>query len=64
MVFSSKVVAGEWRKSSYSGATNECVEAAGLDKGGAAVRDSKDPSVGQLAVSASSWAALTAALRA
>lgn len=62
-MFSFDAVVGAWRKSSYSGATNECVEAAGSIKGGAVVRDSKDPSVGHLIVDASSWEALTASLR-
>ena len=36
-----------WRKSSYSGGANDCVEVAELDEG-AAVRDSKDISRGPL----------------
>jgi hypothetical protein len=36
-----------WRKSSYSGGANDCVEVAELD-GHAAVRDSKDISRGSL----------------
>ena len=33
----------KWRKSSYSGQGNTCVEVAHLPDGGRAVRDSKDP---------------------
>ncbi|HEU0089611.1 MAG TPA: DUF397 domain-containing protein [Pseudonocardiaceae bacterium] len=32
-----------WRKSSYSGASGDCVEIAALADGGRAVRDSKNP---------------------
>jgi hypothetical protein len=51
-----------WRKSSYSGANGECVEAA-PDNSATAVRDSKDPSVGRLTIEAAAWAALTDILR-
>ncbi|WP_126636961.1 DUF397 domain-containing protein [Embleya hyalina] len=52
-----------WRKSSFSGAQSECVEIAPI-KNAMAIRDSKDPSVGNLAVGVSAWVALTASLRA
>ncbi|WP_406299681.1 DUF397 domain-containing protein [Embleya sp. NBC_00888] len=52
-----------WRKSTYSANQGDCVEVA-PGFAGVPVRDSKDPSVGCLVVGASSWAALTAALRA
>ncbi|TDQ53761.1 DUF397 domain-containing protein [Actinorugispora endophytica] len=51
-----------WRKSSYSGANNYCVEVAELP-GAAAVRDSKHPQVGQLSFAASEWRAFLAALK-
>ncbi|WP_424642883.1 DUF397 domain-containing protein [Embleya sp. AB8] len=50
-----------WRKSSYSGAQSECVEVAPIENA-TAIRDSKDPSVGTLAVNEISWAALTSFL--
>lgn len=53
----------KWRVSSYSGPNGECVEVAPIGVG-TAVRDSKDPSVGHLTIGVSSWAALTASLRA
>jgi len=45
-----------WRKSSYSGGGNQCVEVADL---GAtiAVRDSKNPSAGHLAFGTGDWQA-------
>ena len=36
-------ITGPWRKSSYSGANGNCVEAAPTSDGGTAIRDSKDP---------------------
>jgi Domain of unknown function (DUF397) len=48
---------GVWRKSSYSGGGNDCVEVALLaDEVG--VRDSKNPEAGALKVSARSWRGL------
>ncbi|TNC29004.1 DUF397 domain-containing protein [Amycolatopsis alkalitolerans] len=45
---------GTWRKSSYSGGGNDCVEVALLaDRIG--VRDSKNPGAGALSVSPSGW---------
>jgi hypothetical protein len=52
-----------WRKSSYSGGGNDCVEIAFVD-GGAAVRDSKDPEGGAFRLPASGWQGLLAAVRA
>lgn len=46
-----------WRKSSASGAENDCVEIAELPGGGRAVRDSKDPGREPLRFTASEWAA-------
>ncbi|PFG46327.1 uncharacterized protein DUF397 [Amycolatopsis sulphurea] len=53
----------QWRKSSFSGGGNDCVEVAFVD-GGAAVRDSKDPEGGAFRLPASGWRALLAAVRA
>ncbi|MFC7382451.1 DUF397 domain-containing protein [Sphaerisporangium rhizosphaerae] len=47
-----------WRKSTYSGPENNCVEVAGLPGGAKAIRDSKDPARGYLRVTASQWTAL------
>lgn len=52
----------QWRKSSYSGNTGNCVEVAALD-GLIAVRDSKDPSGPALTFSPESWQEFTAALK-
>ncbi|ALG12764.1 DUF397 domain-containing protein [Kibdelosporangium phytohabitans] len=50
-----------WRKSSHSGAGNDCVEIA-LAHSGARVRDSKNPEAGMLRFDATGWATfLTAA---
>lgn len=46
-----------WRKSSYSGGANDCVEVTELDEG-AAVRDSKDISRGPLLFSTAAMRAL------
>lgn len=52
----------DWRKSSYSGGGNDCVEVA-LGSSAAAVRDSKDPEGGALVVSADGWRDLLRAAR-
>ncbi|MEU4230754.1 DUF397 domain-containing protein [Nonomuraea sp. NPDC026600] len=46
-----------WRKSRFSNVSGDCVEVAALPRGGAAVRDSKDPQGLQLQFSASEWVA-------
>ncbi|MFL1431912.1 MULTISPECIES: DUF397 domain-containing protein [unclassified Nocardiopsis] len=46
-----------FRKSSYSGSGDNCVEVADVP-GGAAVRDSKCPDAGHLAIAAGEWSAL------
>jgi hypothetical protein len=46
-----------WRKSSYSGGNNECLEVAALVTGGIAVRDSKAPEGPVLAFGAGAWQA-------
>jgi hypothetical protein len=52
----SKLVAQEWRKSSYTN-DNDCVEVMLLG-GGTAIRDSKDPDGGRLTVSSRGWRGL------
>jgi hypothetical protein len=51
----------QWRKSSYSGSNGgACVEIAVLADGGRAVRDSKNPDGGKLALTADDWRAFVA----
>jgi hypothetical protein len=45
----------EWRKSSYSSQSGNCVEVARNLPGLVAVRDSKGPAVGRLVVSREAW---------
>ncbi|MCX5344428.1 DUF397 domain-containing protein [Streptomyces atratus] len=56
-LFGHDLSAVSWRKSSASGAENNCVEVAGLPSGAKAVRDSKDPARTPLRFTASVWAA-------
>jgi len=53
---------GAWRKSSYSGGGNNCVEVA-TGPATVAVRDSKNPEGGQLVLGASAWTAFTTAIK-
>jgi hypothetical protein len=53
----------EWRKSSYSGQTGNCVEVAGNLPGAVAVRDSQDPVGPALILSPAAWRALTRKVR-
>jgi hypothetical protein len=53
----------EWRKSKFSNAQGNCVEAASLP-GAVAVRDSKDPEGPVLMFSPAQWGAFTDRLRA
>jgi hypothetical protein len=53
-----------WRKSSYSGANNNCVEVAGNLPHVVAVRDSKDPHGPALVISREEWRVLTAEIAA
>ncbi|MHB9859006.1 DUF397 domain-containing protein [Streptomyces sp. YIM S03343] len=53
-----------WRKSSYSGSTNECVEIADLADGGRAVRDSKRPDDGFFCFTADEWQAFASSIKA
>lgn len=52
----------KWRKSSYSGGGQDCVEVAAVG-GTVAVRDSKDPDGGRLVLSPRGWAQLAAVAR-
>jgi hypothetical protein len=52
-----------WRKSSFSGASDNCVEVAELSDGGRAVRDSKNPSAGMLRFTPGEWNAFIAGAR-
>jgi Domain of unknown function (DUF397) len=52
-----------WRKSSYSGCMNSCVEVAALDTT-RAVRDTTDPTGPALIFTAAQWSAFTASVRA
>ena len=49
----------DWRKSSYSGGTGNCVEVAGNLPGIVAVRDSWDPDGPALILTSAAWRALT-----
>jgi len=53
----------EFRKSSYSGTGNDCVEVATNLPGIVAVRDSKDPSGPALAFSPTAWGNFLAGIR-
>ncbi|WP_055478907.1 DUF397 domain-containing protein [Sphaerimonospora mesophila] len=46
-----------WRKSSYSGSGDQCVEVAVLSGGRRAVRDSKDPASPVLVFTSTEWTA-------
>jgi Domain of unknown function (DUF397) len=53
----------EWRKSSYSGNSGNCVEVAGNLPGIVAVRDSKDPDGPALIFTPDEWRAFAAGIR-
>ncbi|WP_236788497.1 DUF397 domain-containing protein [Amycolatopsis sp. GM8] len=48
---------GAWRKSSYSGGGNDCVEVALLSEH-VGIRDSKNPGAGAVSVSTAGWRGL------
>lgn len=52
-----------WRKSTYSGTNNNCVEHASLTSGRHAVRDTKDRSLGAHVFGPTSWQAFVTAVR-
>ncbi|MGH3933856.1 MAG: DUF397 domain-containing protein [Pseudonocardiaceae bacterium] len=52
-----------WKKSSRSGAYNNCVEVADLDGAGRGVRDSKDPAAAVLVFTMPQWVAFTTGIR-
>lgn len=52
----------QWRKSSYSNASNQCVEVARIG-GAVAVRDSKNPGGGHLAFGTAAWEAFLADIK-
>jgi Domain of unknown function (DUF397) len=54
----------EWRKSSRSGSTGNCVEVAVNVPGVVAVRDSKDPDGPKLIFTSAEWDAFTVGARA
>ncbi len=56
-------VQATWRKSSRSGNTGNCVEAAELPTGARVVRDTKDRDGGLLAVDGTAWSAFTDAIK-
>ena len=58
------VSGARWRKSSYSGGNNDCVEMAHPRRGEAMVRDSKNPAGGVLCLSGEMFAGLLAAVKA
>lgn len=57
-------VVSPFRKSSYSGAENNCVEVADIATGGRAVRDSKDQARPMLNFAPGSWQAFLAGAKA
>ena len=54
----------EWRKSSYSGQSGNCVEVACSLPGLVAVRDSKEPTASRLIMSSEIWRAFVVQVRA
>ncbi|MEU3018037.1 DUF397 domain-containing protein [Nocardiopsis sp. NPDC007018] len=53
-----------FRKSSYSSASQNCVEVADLPNGAAAVRDTQNRDLGALGFAGPEWAAALGAIRA
>lgn len=59
----SQLRVGEWRKSSHSNPSGNCVETARLPSGWVAVRDSKDPGGPVLVFTRRQWAAFLRTVR-
>jgi uncharacterized protein DUF397 len=59
-----ELVRAAWRSSSYSAASGNCVQYAGLDHGARAVRDSKNSTGPTLIFAAAQWQAFTTSVRA
>lgn len=57
------IPADQWRKSSRSGDSGQCVEIAGLP-GAVAVRDSKNPGAGHLTLAPAAFASIIADVKA
>jgi|HigsolmetaAR202D_1030399.scaffolds.fasta_scaffold00824_16 hypothetical protein len=55
---------GGWRKSSYSGTGDNCVEVKVLDHGGIGVRDSKNPDGDVLRFGGKEWGLFLAEIKA
>jgi Domain of unknown function (DUF397) len=53
----------EWRKSSYSGNTGNCVEVCTSEPGTVAVRDSKNVPGPELAVNGHAWSAFAQGIK-
>lgn len=58
----SDLTGASWRKSSRSGASNDCVELV-VARIGAAVRDSKSPEAGHIAFEGTGWHAFLGILK-
>lgn len=58
----SDLTGAQWRKSSFSGAGNDCVELV-VARIGAAVRDSKRPSAGYVSFEETGWHAFMGAVK-
>lgn len=59
----SDLTGAKWRKSTLSGAGNDCVELA-IVRSGTAVRDSKNAAAGHLAFDGAGWQAFMSAVKA
>lgn len=55
--------ATRWRKSTRSNQETNCVEVGTLDRGGTAVRDTKNRDLGYITTSPRQWATFIAALK-